>query len=75
MAPHHQRRNKSITLDVEFGGIVKRPLWTDKSRFHTVTGKISRKEFGLSWSAVTEAGSVVVGDEIKVNAEVQLIKH
>ena len=41
----------------------------------TVTGKISRKEFGLTWNAVTESGGVVVGDEIKVNAEVQLIKQ
>jgi polyisoprenoid-binding protein YceI len=65
---------KPITLDVEFGGIVKDPYGQTKAGF-TVTGKISRKEFGLTWSAVTEAGSVVVGDEIKVNAEVQLIKQ
>ncbi len=65
---------RPITLDVEFGGIVKDPYGQTKAGF-TVTGKISRKEFGLTWSAVTEAGSVVVGDEIKVNAEVQLIKQ
>jgi len=59
---------------VEFGGIVKDPYGQTKAGF-TVTGKISRKEFGLTWSAVTESGGVVVGDEIKVNAEVQLIKQ
>jgi polyisoprenoid-binding protein YceI len=64
---------KPITLNVEFGGIVVDPYGQIKSGF-TVTGKISRKEFGLTWSAVTEAGNVVAGDEIKINAEIQLVK-
>jgi len=65
---------KPVTLKVEFGGIVTDPYGQTKAGF-TVSGKISRKEFGLTWSAVTEAGSVVVGDEIKINAEIQLIKQ
>jgi polyisoprenoid-binding protein YceI len=65
---------KPITLNVEFGGIVVDPYGQLKAGF-TVTGKISRKEFGLTWGAVTEAGHVVVGDEIKIHAEVQLIKQ
>lgn len=40
-----------------------------------MNGKISRKEFGLIWNAVTETGGVVVGDEIKIHAEVQLVKQ
>lgn len=65
---------KPITLKVEFGGIVVDPYGQTKAGF-TVTGKVSRKEFGLTWNAVTEAGSIVVGDEIKINCEVQLIKQ
>ncbi len=65
---------KPITLDVDFGGTVVDPYGQTKAGF-TVTGKISRKEYGLTWNAVTEAGSVVVGDEIKIIAEVQLIKQ
>lgn len=65
---------RPITLQVEFGGIVVDPYGQTKVGF-TVTGKISRKEFGLTWNSVTEAGSVVVADEIKINAEVQLIKQ
>ncbi|AHM62829.1 hypothetical protein D770_22920 [Flammeovirgaceae bacterium 311] len=65
---------KPITVNVEFGGIVVDPYGQTKAGF-TVTGKISRKEFGLTWSPVTEAGSVVVGDEIKLQAEVQLVKQ
>ena len=65
---------KPITLNVEFGGIVVDPYGQTKAGF-TVTGKISRKEFGLRWNAVTEAGSVVVSDEIKIHAEIQLVKQ
>ena len=65
---------KPITLNVEFGGMVVDPYGQTKAGF-TVNGKISRKEFGLTWNAVTEAGSVVVSDEIKIHAEVQLVKQ
>jgi polyisoprenoid-binding protein YceI len=65
---------KPITLNVELGGIVTDGYGRTKAGF-TVTGKISRKEFGLKWNDITEAGSVVVGDEIKVNAEVQVVKQ
>ncbi|WP_210462757.1 YceI family protein [Rufibacter roseolus] len=65
---------KPVTVKVEFGGIVVDPYGQTKAGF-TVTGKISRKEFGLTWNAVTEAGSVVVSDEIKLQAEIQLVKQ
>ena len=65
---------KPVTVDVEFGGTVVDPYGQHKAGF-TVTGKISRKEFGLTWNAVTEAGSVVVSDEIKLQAEIQLVKQ
>jgi len=65
---------KAITLNVEFGGIIVDGYGQTKAGF-TVTGKLSRKDFGLTWSAVTEAGSIVVSDEVKINAEVQLIKQ
>ncbi|MCP2045315.1 YceI family protein [Pontibacter sp. HSC-36F09] len=63
-----------ITVKVELGGIVVDPYGQTKAGF-TVDGKISRKEFGLTWNAVTEAGSVVVSDEIRLHAEVQLVKQ
>ena len=65
---------KPVTVNVEFGGTVVDPYGQHKAGF-TVTGKISRKEFGLTWNAVTEAGSVVVSDEIKLQAEIQLVKQ
>ncbi|GAA4294994.1 YceI family protein [Nibribacter koreensis] len=65
---------KPVTVNVEFGGIVVDPYGQTKAGF-TINGKISRKEFGLTWNAVTEAGSVVVADDIKLLAEIQLVKQ
>ena len=64
---------KTISLDVEFGGEMKDPWGQEKAGFE-INGKINRKDFGLSWGAVTEAGGVVVGDEVKLQLAVQMIK-
>lgn len=65
---------KPVTLDVEFHGIVVDPYGQTKAGF-SVDGKVNRKDFGLMWDAVTEAGSVVVSDEIRVHCEIQLVKQ
>lgn len=65
---------KPVALKIEFGGTVVDPWGQQKAGF-TVSGKINRKDFNLTWDAVTEAGQVVVSNEIKVHAEVQLIKQ
>ncbi|HEY0355129.1 MAG TPA: YceI family protein [Flavisolibacter sp.] len=65
---------KPLTVKVELGGTVVDPYGQHKAGF-TVSGKISRKEFGLVWNAVTEAGQVVVSDDIKILAEIQLVKQ
>ena len=65
---------KPIKVNVEFGGIVVDPYGQTKAGF-TVNTKISRKEFGLTWNAVTEAGQVVVSDDIRIHCEIQLIKQ
>ena len=65
---------KNIKLDVEFGGVVKDPYGNTKAGF-TINGKINRKDFGLQWSAVTEAGGVVVSDDVRIASEIQLIKQ
>lgn len=63
-----------VQLKAEFGGIVVDPYGQTKAGF-TVEGKISRKEFGLTWNALTETGSVVVSDDVRIHAEVQLVKQ
>lgn len=66
--------SKEVVLDVEFGGFIKDPYGNDKAGF-SVSGKINRKDFGLSWNATLEAGGVMVSDEVKLNAEVQFVKQ
>jgi len=65
---------KPVALNVEFGGIIVDPYGQTKAGF-TVSGKISRKEFGITYGAVTETGGVLLGDDIKINAEIQLVKQ
>lgn len=65
---------KPVVVNVHFGGIVVDPYGQTKAGFE-VEGKISRKEFGLVWSAMTEAGQVVVGDDIRILCEIQLIRQ
>jgi polyisoprenoid-binding protein YceI len=65
---------KSIELNVEFGGTMTDPYGQVKSGFE-INGKINRKDFGLTWGAVTEAGGVVVSDEVKLHLSVQMIKQ
>lgn len=65
---------RQVRFKTEFGGTVVDPYGQTKAGF-TITGKISRKEFGLTWDQVTETGSIVVSDEVRINAEVQLVKQ
>lgn len=65
---------KPFELGVEYGGNTTDPYGNNKSGFE-LTGKLNRKEFGLTWSAVTEAGGVVVGDEVKLIANIQIVKQ
>ena len=65
---------KKIKLNVEYGGTVVDPYGQTKAGF-TVTGKVNRKDFNLMWDAVTEAGQVVVSNEIRIHCEIQLVKQ
>jgi len=65
---------KEVTLDVEFNGVAVDPYGQTKAGFE-LEGKINRKDFNLTWSAVTEAGSIVVADEVKLAVAVQFIKE
>lgn len=64
---------KPIELDVEYGGMMKDPYGNTKVGFE-VTGSVDRKDFGLSWNAMTEAGGVVVSDNVKILCNVQFVK-
>lgn len=63
---------KPVSFKAEFGGIGKDP-WGNQKAGYTVTGKINRSEFGLSWNAALETGGVMVSDEVKFQADLQFI--
>ncbi|HRO69048.1 MAG TPA: YceI family protein [Chitinophagaceae bacterium] len=65
---------KPITLNVEFGG-VQNDLYGQTVAGFEITGKINRQEYGLSWSAVTEAGGIVVADDVKLIINAELVKQ
>jgi len=64
---------KQISVDVDYEGKVIDPWGNTKYGF-TVDGKINRKDFGLNWNVITEAGGILVGEEIKIHASVQIAK-
>ncbi|MBW4891850.1 YceI family protein [Mucilaginibacter sp. HMF5004] len=65
---------KPITLEAEFGGSATDFYGNLKAGFE-VSGKINRKEFGLTWDGVTEAGAIVVGEDVKLIINVQFAKQ
>jgi polyisoprenoid-binding protein YceI len=65
---------KEIELDVDFNGVAVDPYGQTKAGFE-VTGSINRKDFNLTWNAITEAGSIVVRDTIKLIVDLQFIKE
>lgn len=65
---------KSITVDAEFGGIIKDP-WGNIRAGVTVNGKVNRKEFGLAFHAVTETGGLVLADDVKMIVGLEFVKQ
>lgn len=65
--------SKPIELEVESAGIANDPWGNAKAGF-TLSGKINRKDFGLVWNMPTDTGGVLVSEEVRILAEVQLAK-
>lgn len=65
---------KEVTLDVEYAGMAKAPWGTTSAGF-SATGKLNRKEFGLNWNAALETGGVLVGDDVQIAIELEIVKE
>ncbi len=65
---------RPVTLDVEWGGVARDP-WGHTKAGLQLSGRIDRKAWGLNWNAALEAGGVLVSDEVRIQAEVQLVKQ
>ena len=64
----------NVILEAEYSGIMKDP-WGNTKIGLSLSGKINRKEFGLNWNAALETGGVLVGENINLLIEAQLIKQ
>lgn len=64
---------KNIQLNLQFGGIQNDPWGIHKAGF-TVTGKINRNDWHITWNKAIDNGGLLVGEEIFISCEVELIK-
>lgn len=62
-----------VVLNVEYGGIMQDPWGNTRSGF-TLSGKINRFDYGISFGGITETGGLLLGDEVKINANVEFVK-
>src|SRR5579872_3435249 len=60
---------QAVKLQAELTGIGKGRFGDERAGFE-ISGKINRKDFGLTWSMVTDAGSLIVGEEIKLHFDI-----
>lgn len=65
---------KAVALDVEPISAAGKDPWGNMRRGTRATAKVNRKEFGLNWNAGLELGGVLVGDEVEITLEVELIQ-
>lgn len=66
---------KPVELNVEFSGVIAKDPWGLQRAGFTVTGKINRNDFGLTFNSVLDTGGVALGDEVKLQGDIQLIKQ
>lgn len=63
---------RPVTLDVTVKGVVRDP-WGNQRVVLRAEGALRRSDFGLTWNMPLETGGVLVGDEVKLSAEVQAV--
>ncbi|MEO8416303.1 MAG: YceI family protein [Ginsengibacter sp.] len=63
-----------VELKVEYGGTTQDSYGQTKAGFE-ITGKVNRQEYGLTWSGVTEAGGIIVSDDVKLVMSIQIVKQ
>lgn len=65
---------KPVTFNVTSEGIGKDPWGNERAGF-TAAGSLNRKEFGLNWNALLETGGVLVGEQVKINVEIEAVRQ
>jgi polyisoprenoid-binding protein YceI len=65
---------REVVLDAEYSGQSKSPWGTVSAGFGAET-KINRKDWGLNWNQALETGGWLVGDEVKIGIELEIVKQ
>ena len=65
---------KEITLVGTFNGVAEDPWGNTRAGF-TASGKVNRKDFGMKFSKLLDSGGMLVGDEVKIILEIEVIKE
>ncbi len=65
---------KEVVLDVEFHGMAKAPWGTTNAGFEA-KGKLNRKDWGLVWNVALETGGVLVGEEVALTIDAEIVKQ
>lgn len=65
---------RPVTFDLTCPGVAKDP-WGNERTAISATTTINRKDFGLTWNAMLEAGGVLVGDEVEINIDAEFVKQ
>ncbi len=66
--------SRDVVLDVEPLGLAKDPWGNERAAFSATTS-IDRRDFGLTWNQVLEAGGVMVGDRIDIAIEIEAVRQ
>jgi polyisoprenoid-binding protein YceI len=66
--------SKNVILNADFGGITQDPWGNTRAGF-SLSAKINRKDFGVSFGMLTETGSIALGEEVTISADVQFVKQ
>ncbi|MDI3297963.1 MAG: YceI family protein [Bacillota bacterium] len=65
---------RPVTLELSFEGRIRDPYGNQRAGF-TLEGKINRREWGLNWNSLLEAGGVLVGDEVRIIVHVEAVRQ
>jgi polyisoprenoid-binding protein YceI len=66
--------SKKVVLNVEYGGLTQDP-WGNTRIGFSLSGKINRKDFGVSFSMVSETGGILLGEDVSISANTEFVKQ
>ncbi len=64
---------RTVELELEYAGMVDDP-WGNTRMGFSAEGEIDRREFGLTWSKALETGGLVVGNDVEIELEIELVQ-